>query len=108
MRQFNGIQSSPSEDDGDYGDWSDPLLVLGDLSGIADIKPESKIEGFGLYGENVYLTGSLTTEVAQNSYAGVNTLSKVTSTKFGNNDERIVFWAGASENKDEAIQNSPF
>lgn len=107
MRQFNGIQSSPSED-GDYGDWSDPLLVLGDLSGVADIKPESKIEGFGLYGENVYLTGSLTTEVAQNSYAGVNTLSKVVSKKFGNDDERIVFWAGASENSGEAIQKSPF
>ena len=105
MRQFNGIQSTPSED-GDYGDWSDPLLVLGDLSGVADIKPEFKIEGFGLYGENVYLTGSLTTKVAQNSYAGVNTLSKVMSTKFGNNDERIVFWAGASSK--ENVQASPF
>ena len=30
------------------------------------------------------------------------------STKFGNNDERIVFWAGASANTGEAIQASPF
>ena len=95
-----------------------PSLVIGDLKSLDDY------EGFGLYGENVYLNGTLTTKVGGNSssseptYAGVNTISGVLATKFkeykitnnkGEYDEsRIVFWGGASENSDTAIQKANF
>jgi hypothetical protein len=93
-----------------------PSLVIGDLKGVENY------EGFGLYGENVYLNGTLTTKVGGNSdsstYAGVNTISGVTATKFkeygittGKNEydtSRIVFWGGANENSDTSIQEANF
>lgn len=81
-------------------------LFLGDLSRLN----KTGITGYGLYGENVYLTGSLTTQTGNNTnttYAGVNTLDGVTSTKF-DSTERIVFWGGAQDNTAAAIQESPF
>lgn len=71
-------------------------VFIGDLTKIND-----SYKGYGLYGENVYLTGSLTTEIKDNAYAGINTLNDV---KKDNNS--IVFWAGASDNSD--ISTAPF
>lgn len=58
--------------------YSAPKILLGDLSLLED----RGINGYGLYGENVYLTGSLTTQVNNNSYAGINTLSGANAIKF--------------------------
>ena len=51
-------------------------LVLGDLTGI-----NSKY-GTGLYAENVFLNGTLTTKTGEQNYAGVNTLTGANATKF--------------------------
>ena len=97
-----------------------PSLVLGNLDNI--IPSNSNIKGFGLYGQNVYLTGSLVTEFTsgQNvSYAGVNTFNGVTANVFDNvtgvtqDNSKIVFWGGAlpsnyGNDLDAAIQNAPF
>lgn len=75
--------------------------------------------GFGLYTENAFLTGSLTTRVRRRdqsiqTYAGVNTLTGTNATKFdGTHGEKrdtssIVFWAGSDGENDENIQQSPF
>lgn len=58
--------------------YSTPKVLLGNLSLLED----RGINGYGLYGENVYLTGSLTTQVNNNSYAGINTLSGANAIKF--------------------------
>lgn len=88
-----------------------PSLVLGDLSSFNDTS--LNIDGYGLYGENVFLNGTLTTKIGEEgasiSYAGVNTLNGVTATKFGETDtSRIVFWGGADDNSDTAIQQANF
>lgn len=87
-----------------------PNLFLGDFSRTnlnSDI-----YQGFGLYAENVYLTGSLTTLVENNSYAGVNTLNGATANKFGTsaNDDtsKIVFWAGSDGISTSDIQGAKF
>ena len=90
-------------------------LYLGDLSQI----PGSQYEGYGLYGDNVYLNGSLTTKVGKASYAGVNTLNGVVATAFTTSykpkevpeetdSSKIVFWAGADSTSEESIQNAYF
>lgn len=88
--------------------YSTPKVLLGSLSLLED----RGINGFGLYGENVYLTGSLTTQVNNDSYAGVNTLSGVNAIKFNNlsvsDNSKIVFWAGSVGTSAESIQNSKF
>lgn len=82
-----------------------PNLFIGDLSGIGEA-------GYGLYGDNVFLNGTLTTKVpnnGQSTYAGVNTVSGVSYTIGKHNDEeKIVFWAGATGKEDAQIQASPF
>lgn len=78
-----------------------PSLFLGDLSAVNK-------NGFGLYSDNVYLTGSLTTQVKENSYAGVNTLNGTKATYFENDTSNIVFWAGAEAESSESIQAAPF
>ena len=97
-----------------------PTLVLGNLTNI--IPSNSNIKGFGLYGQNVFLTGSLVTEFTsgQNiSYAGVNTFNGVTANVFDNvtgvtqDNSKIVFWGGALPSEygndlDEAIKHAPF
>lgn len=65
--------------------YSTPKILLGDLSSLK----KENVSGFGLYGENVYLTGSLTTQVNNNSYAGINTLSGMNATKF--NGDKIYY-----------------
>lgn len=99
--------------------YSSPKLIIGDLSAVkqSEVNYYKKIQGYGLYGENVYLNGTLTTKVGNDSYAGVNTISGVGAIKFnnyeGSNDtSKIVFWAGAkmdsNNNESEAISNAPF
>lgn len=91
-------------------------VFIGDLKSI-DINKS----GFGLYAENVYLTGSLTTEIPnkqtissennnietkntqQNVYAGINTINGV---KLDDSDSTIIFWAGASDA--DTIAAAPF
>ena len=50
-------------------------LILGDLSVLRDALEDNNISGYGLYADNVFLRGSLTTaNVEDNSvYAGINT-----------------------------------
>ena len=87
-------------------------LILGNLSSESDIDDLQDEEGFGLYADNVYLKGSLTTRVESNSYAGINTTSGVSFNKTKNNIETdtspIVFWGGAGGRDSEYIQNAPF
>ena len=84
-----------------------PKVFLGDLnkSGIK-IADDQGLEGFGLYSENVYLTGSLTTQInnedSESTYAGINTLNGATTT----NGSKIVFWAGATGMS--SIADAPF
>ena len=55
-----------------------PQVFIGDLNSVG-------YSGYGLYSENVYLTGSLTTKVSTGSgttFAGVNTLNGANATKF--------------------------
>lgn len=81
-------------------------LILGDLAPIG----RADVSGTGLYAENVYLTGSLTTNVG-GSYAGINTKSNIS---FGKSEEEnkdetpIVIWAGADGTDAESIQNAKF
>lgn len=68
------------------------------------------VTGYGLYGSNVYLTGSLTTQVQglTTSYAGINTLNGANATKFDNDTSKIVFWAGSEGIANEQIAAAPF
>ena len=70
----------------------------------------SGVSGYGLYGDNVYLNGSVTTyNSVANKYSGINTLSNVAANKFTNIDTSpIVFWGGADSNATADIQNAPF
>ena len=80
-------------------------LVLGQLDGAVD----KNITGLGLYADNVFLNGSLTTKVDDDSYAGINTIGEATATIFGNKDNsRIIFWAGSASSANIDIQESPF
>lgn len=86
-----------------------PNLFIGDLYPITG-KP-----GYGLYGDNVYLNGTLTTKVKSDgspTYAGVNTIDgcAVGGSLFTHEDksQKIVFWAGSTSEDTGAIQNAPF
>ena len=57
-----------------------PCLLLGDLNNLSD--EDIKYSGYGLYADNVYLNGSLTTKSSNGSYAGVNTTSGVSANIF--------------------------
>jgi len=105
--------------DGRIDTSQNPKVFLGDLdkSGINFMSDEITHKGFGLYSENVYLTGSLTTKVVSSSgptFAGVNTLNSASATKFisesGTVDDtsKIVFWAGSASTANADIQQSPF
>lgn len=108
MRKITGYSNATVNYD------NKPVLVLGQLGNLNI----NGVNGYGLYGQNVYLTGSLTTEVSQNSYAGINTLNGVPANIFDNitnltpDNSKIVFWAGANKSQystlDLAIQNAPF
>ena len=105
--------------DGYVGVSQNPKVFLGDLdnSGINFMSGEITHKGFGLYSENVYLIGSLTTKVVSDSgptFAGVNTLNSASATKFSGkfgiveDTSKIVFWAGSASTKNADIQQSPF
>lgn len=88
-----------------------PQVFIGDLNSVG-------YPGYGLYSENVYLTGSLTTKVSTGSgsaFAGVNTLNGANATKFTieetgtiSDTSKIVFWAGSASTANKDIQASPF
>lgn len=85
-----------------------PKVFLGDLNALNI----DNVKGYGLYGQNVYLTGSLTTQVQSvnnTSYAGVNTLNGAIANKFDEDDtSKIVFWAGSAGISNESIAAAPF
>lgn len=91
-------------------------LILGKLSnsGIDDLEG---IKGYGLYADNVYLNGSLTTKSLESmKYAGINTIGEYPFTKSSivYTDERdqdtsaIVFWGGAASKSKGDVQNASF
>lgn len=86
-----------------------PNLFIGDLHPITG-KP-----GYGLYGDNVYLNGTLTTKVKSDSsptYAGVNTIDgyNIDENLFKDKDasQKIVFWAGSIGEDKLSVQKAPF
>lgn len=86
-----------------------PNLFIGDLYPITG-KP-----GYGLYGDNVYLNGTLTTKVKSDNsptYAGVNTIDgyDVDKNLFKDKDasQKIVFWAGSIGEDKLSVQQAPF
>ena len=80
-------------------------LVLGQLDGTID----KNITGLGLYADNVFLNGSLTTKVDDDSYAGINTIGEATAIVFEDKDKsRIIFWAGSASSSNIDIQEAPF
>lgn len=89
-----------------------PKVFLGDLE-KSQIVSDASLVGFGLYSENVYLMGALTTKFDSNSnvakYAGINTLNGAEANKFGQDDtSKIVFWAGSAGTAKEAVKDAPF
>lgn len=63
------------------------------------------LSGYGLYGDNVYLKGSVTTVSSDGKYSGINTLDGIPATI---DNSPIVFWAGAESGASGAVQNAPF
>lgn len=89
--------------DNDYS--KTPQLFLGDLSSLSD----TNYSGYGLYSDNVYLKGSLTTLSSSGKSAGINTKSGITgSIDIVGNDSPIIFWAGSSGMEEQHIRNAPF
>jgi len=90
--------------------------LLGDLSNA----PQGN--GYGLYADNVFLKGSLTTAGSglahSHNYAGINTLQEIPfvyndwasgvfeTTDYSN--DKIIFWGGAASGREEDIKASPF
>jgi hypothetical protein len=82
---------------------------------IGDLYPITGKLGYGLYGDNVYLNGTLTTKVKSDSsptYAGVNTIDgyNVDENLFKDKDasQKIVFWAGSIGEDKQSVQQAPF
>ena len=82
-------------------------LILGDLSN-SNIDDLDSISGFGLYSDNVYLNGSLTTRIKEGSYAGINTINGFKTNKFTHDFSEIVFWAGAPGMEEADVQDATF
>ena len=92
--------------------YGNPLMYLGNLE-VLDIENMGKMGGYGLYGDNVYLHGSLTTQYVNNNtieYAGLNTLSTVNFIKSDSNVDTspIIFWAGSNGITSDDIKESKF
>lgn len=82
---------------------------------IGDLYPITGKHGYGLYGDNVYLNGTLTTKVKSDNsptYAGVNTIDgyNVDENLFKDKDnsQKIVFWAGSTGEDKLSVQQAPF
>lgn len=71
---------------------SEAQVFMGDLTALN----LSGVTGVGLYSQNVHLTGYLTTQLVDGSFAGVGT---------GSNSD-VVFWGGASSFTN--IESAPF
>ena len=83
------------------------LSILGEQTIVNDNRAFAS--GIGLYADNVFLNGSLTTKVDDDSYAGINTIGEATATVFDNKDKsRIIFWAGSASSSNIDIQEAPF
>ena len=118
ISEFNLGQLDPEDPTTKYIDENiTPKVFLGDLdtSGITFSDTPKQTRGYGLYSENVYLTGSLTTKVntTNPTFAGVNTLDGISATVFvehnyGNDTSPIVFWAGSAGTEPRQIQAAPF
>lgn len=118
ISEFNLGQLNPQDPTTKYIDENiTPKVFLGDLdtSGITFSDTPKQTRGYGLYSENVYLTGSLTTKVntTNPTFAGVNTLDGISATVFiehnyGNDTSPIVFWAGSAGTEPRQIQAAPF
>ena len=115
----NAESDTNSDADSNTNILKNPKVFLGDLdySNITFFEgiDNTISRGFGLYSENVYLTGSLTTQINNNSgltYAGINTLNGANASKFNQDtgatadNSKIVFWAGAPS--PSSIVNAPF
>lgn len=112
---FSFIVPKKKENSVYYTEYNKPVLFLGNLNSLGI----SNVSGYGLYGENVYLKGSLTTEVSsieETTYAGINTINGI---KFNpalidapdtlkEDNSNIVFWAGAKSNEITDIQEAKF
>ena len=99
-----------------------PEIILGNLAGLKFGVTGVDLNGSGLYAQNVYLTGTLTTqyqELGTNAikYAGVNTYSGNKGVPFSKSSEsqlldldesNIVFWAGSNGTDKTNIQDSKF
>ena len=87
-------------------------MYLGDLSSITEYT-KVPVSGYGLYANNVYLNGTLTTEFnsveGSRKYAGVNTYNGYTAYSEEHNDNsRIIFWAGSNSTSKDDIRKSNF
>ena len=115
----NAESDTNSDADSNTSMFKNPKVFLGDLdySNITFFEgiDNTISRGFGLYSENVYLTGSLTTQINNNSgltYAGINTLNGASASKFNQDtsatadNSKIVFWAGAPS--PSSIVDAPF
>ena len=101
---FSFIEPELGED-GKTLEYNAPSLFLGNLSSLGI----QNVSGFGLYSDNVFLKGTLTTKTGADTYAGINTLSGVLSNKARFTTQgKIVIWAGASNFDESSIQNAPF
>lgn len=93
---------SPTIEDGKIVYPALPKLFMGNLAAIGK-------QGYGLYADNVYLNGTVTTIVGneeKKTYAGINTISG--HMLENSTTDRIVFWAGAASEKEQDVQASPF
>lgn len=77
-----------------------PNLFLGELKQLGRLDGQSNpLPGYGLYCDNVYLRGALTTKLSADgtTYAGVNTINGEKAKWLGDDQSSIVFWAGAED-----------
>lgn len=114
METFTSLHNINNTGDIDYN----LNLLLGDLSSLSTISPDFHyVDGYGLYADNVYLHGSLTTKNNNGTFAGVHTLKDI-EFNYGQwsngpddgtySNEKIVFWGGSNTLNEEGIQKSPF
>lgn len=85
-----------------------PNLFLGNLGSLSALNTQMDfpVSGYGLYAENVFLKGSLTTKIRENTFAGISTLRNEEQIDSNRPGERITFWAGASSVN--TISKAPF
>lgn len=94
--------TSPEIKDGEIVYPDMPKLFMGNLAAIGR-------QGYGLYADNVYLNGTVTTILAnegKKTYAGINTISGYSLES--SPDDKIVFWAGAAGEEESDVRSSPF